>query len=165
VEAVEAALDGTPDLGPRPRLLALWSEPPWLERLAHWGWLRRSRFRHLAAVYGTLRGYLQAQQALRALASDLAPDPAMAQTAQQQIDANLEQAQARLAQLRREHGAAVAHQESYTALRLLLNRQREAVQHLADEGVLEPAESRKLIERVEQQMFALARGRVEEADL
>jgi hypothetical protein len=165
VEAVEAALDGTPDLGPRPRLLALWSEPPWLERLAHWGWLRRSRFRHLAAVYGTLRGYLQAQQALRALASDLAPDPAMAQTAQQQIDANLEQAQARLAQLRREHGAAVAQLESYTALRLLLNRQREAVQHLADEGVLEPAESRKLIERVEQQMFALARGRVEEADL
>ena len=161
VEAVEAALDGTPDLGPRAKLLALWSGPVWLARLAHWGWLQRTRFRHLAAVYGTLRGYRQAQQAMLALAADLAPDPDMARAACQQIGANLEQAQQRLAQLRREHGAAVAQLETYTALRLLLNRQREAVQHLADEGVLEPAESRKLIERVEQRMFSLARGRME----
>lgn len=160
VEAVEAALDGTPDLGPRPRLQALWAGPAWLQRLAHWGWLERTRFRHLTAVYGTLRGYRQAQQALLALAADLAPDPTMAEAARQQIAANLQQAQQHLEQLRADHGAAVAQLETYTALRLLLNRQREAVQHLADEGVLEPAESRKLIERVEQRMFSLARGRV-----
>ncbi|UTW05813.1 cation:proton antiporter [Pseudomonas benzenivorans] len=164
VEAVEAALDGTPELGPRPKLLALWSDPPWLERLARWGWLHRTRFRHLAAVYGTLRGYLQAQQAMRALAADLAPDPAMADAAQRQIDANLQQARQCLAQLRRDHGAAVGQLESYTALRLLLNRQRDAVQHLADEGVLEPAESHKLIDRVEQRMFELARGRADALD-
>ncbi|QLC73176.1 sodium:proton antiporter [Pseudomonas sp. LPB0260] len=164
VEAVEAALDGTPDLGPRRKLQTLWSDPPWLERLARWGWLHRTRFRHLAAVYGTLRGYLQAQQALLSLAADLAPDPAMAAAAQRQIAANLEQARHCLEQLRREHGAAVGQLETYTALRLLLNRQREAVQHLADEGVLEPAESRKLIERVEQQMFELARGRADALD-
>ncbi|WP_369958375.1 cation:proton antiporter [Pseudomonas benzenivorans] len=164
VEAVEAALDGVPDLGPRPRLQGFWAEPPWLGRLARWGWLQRSRFRHLAAVYGTLRGYLQAQQALLGLATDLAPDPSMAAAARQQIGANLEQAQALLTELRHEHGRVVAQLESYTALRLLLNRQREAVQHLADEGVLEPAESRKLIERVEQQMFELARGRTDVLD-
>lgn len=164
VESVEAALDGTPDLGPRARLLTLWSGPAWLERYGRLAWLQRRRFSHLAAVYGTLRGYLQAQRAMLALAVDLAPDSAMARAAQQQISANLEQAQARLAQLRGEHGAAVAQLETYTALRLLLNRQREAVQHLADEGVLEPAESRKLIERVEAQMFTLARGRADALD-
>ncbi|NQD95360.1 peptidase, partial [Pseudomonas sp. CrR25] len=165
VEAVEAALDGVPELGPRARLQALWSEPLWLERLARWGWLRRSRFQHLAAVYGTLRGYLQAQQALLTLATDLAPDPAMAEAVRRQIGANLEQAQALLAQLRHEHGSVVAQLETYTALRLLLNRQREAVQHLADEGVLEPAESRKLIERVEERMFELARGRADALEM
>ncbi len=160
VEAVEGALDGTPQLGPRPKLLVLWSGPNWLQRLARHGWLERLRFRHLAAVYGSLRGYLQAQQAMLARVDELAPQAEMAEAARRQIEANLEQAQDYLLRLRQAHGHLVSQLETYTALRLLLNRQREAVEHLAHEGVLEPAESHKLIERVEQHMFSLARGRI-----
>jgi len=157
VEAVEGALDGRPDLGPRPRLLALWQGTGWL---APWlRWLPGTRFRHLAAVYGSLRGYLQAQQALLPLAADLAPEPALALAARQQIEANLAQAGEQLQRLRQSHGPLVAQLETYTALRLLLNRQREAIRQLDEEGVLEPAESHRLIERVERRMFELAQGR------
>lgn len=160
VEAVELALDGQPDLGPRARLQRLWSDDDWRERLIQRLGLRQRRFRRLALQYATLRGYAQAQQALLDIADGLAPDAAHAAQARAAIEANLEQTRQRAAAFRREHADTVSRLETYTALRLLLNRRRDAVHHLGEEGVLEPAETRKLIERVEHQMFKLARGGV-----
>ncbi|HRP95949.1 MAG TPA: sodium:proton antiporter [Rhodocyclaceae bacterium] len=158
VEAVESALDGVPELGPRSGLLALWSGDDWAGRNGRPGWSRGTRVGHLCVVYGTLRGYLQAQQAQQAIAPRLAPDEATAHAAQRQIADNLRLAHECLQHFRNEHGAMVARLETYTAIRLLLNRQREAVQHLADEGVLQPSESRKLIEHIERRMVDLARS-------
>ncbi|HEX5757099.1 MAG TPA: hypothetical protein VFY12_12220, partial [Arenimonas sp.] len=160
VEAVEVALDGQPDLGPRAKLQQLWSDDDWLEQLSHRLGLRQTRFRRLALQYATLRGYAQAQQTLLDIADGLAPDANLAAQADAAIEANLQQTQARAAAFRREHADTVTRLETYTALRLLLNRRRDAVHHLGEEGVLEPAETRKLIERVEHQMFKLARGGV-----
>lgn len=157
VEAVEEALDGEPVISPRSALLADWQRSKLLDKGTRRmkKLMEQNQLEYQSLVYGTARTFVEGQYQLRQLAEKLAPNDALKQAVQAEIDDNIYQGEAQIESLLLTHGDVVAKIETHIVSRLLLNREREEVKALARSGVLDGAEASKLIDEIEACMASL----------
>lgn len=168
VSAVEQALDGEPCIHPRPALQR-WLSPPSLSkrlpinsRLSKL-WLNFA-FKRLAIGYTAVRGFLLAQEEIALRVSELAPSPEEAEKVHGEILQNKKDTLVLLEQFRETFPELIGSLESYSAIRLLLYRERLVIQELMEEGVLDSPEAQRLIDDVEHRMSSQKRVSTPTAD-
>ncbi|GLQ32701.1 cation:proton antiporter [Litoribrevibacter albus] len=166
VEAVEHALDGEPEIGPRTELHNAWKTPKWISTIREIKGLRRLgtrlAFDHLAQGYDMARGFLQAQDALADHIDVLASDQALAEQIRADVNANKEGTLQHIQYLRESFPEIIHALETQAATRLLLNRERALIQQQHKLAVLDKPEAERMIMDVEARMMALQRTQVSE---
>ncbi len=159
VEAVEHALDGDPQIGPREDLHQLWRSPGWLGWALQYGAFRNlaisSAFDRLALGYDAARGFIIAQDEISRYVDQLAPSEAAATRARGEILQNKRDTFLRVEELRASFPEILAGLETQAATRVLLNRERAVIQRLVGAGVLDKPEAERLVDEVEHKMKAL----------
>jgi NhaP-type Na+/H+ or K+/H+ antiporter len=157
LKAVESALDGLPVISPRAALKAYWLRSALLDKSVRRlkTVISKDQIYQRSLVYSTTRTFVGAQYLIRGLARELAPNDALSQEVQTEIDLNIYQGEAQVESLLLTHGDVVGVIETHIASRLLLNREREVLRSLAESGVLEGSEADKLIEEIEVSMARL----------
>ena len=159
VDAVEHALDGEPEISPRPQLHALWQTPWLLDKLREVKLLKRPAlalsFERLAIGYDAARGFMLAQEELQSHIASLAPDPKEAEAVSKMVQQNRVETQQHIQELRESFPEIVHVLETHTATRLLLNRERSVIQQLLKQAVLDKPEAERMIEHVEKRMAKL----------
>jgi NhaP-type Na+/H+ or K+/H+ antiporter len=159
VEAVEHALDGDPEINPRKELFDLLQMPPIVRLLANSPrfnqLLLRMTFTRLALGYDVVRGFMLAQEEIAKHVDALAPSPEEAQFVADQILQNKRDTYEQLTQFQESFPELIQILESFSATRLLLNRQRMVIQRLLSEAVLDAPEGERLIQEVDHHMAQL----------
>lgn len=160
VDSVEHILDVYPNLHPRPRLQKLFSSKPLLMRFRHLpfigSWADRQSFGKFAVRYEAERGFIRAQvQIMRAYVSQLAPDREVEQAVRKEIVSNKRETMMGIEKFRDEHPEMISGLETRVAKRILLNQERGEILGMVESGVLDEAESEKMIEEIEQRMQVL----------
>lgn len=167
VEAVEHALDGEPEIGPRTELHNAWKTPKWIAMIREFKGLRhlgtKLAFDHLAQGYDMARGFLQAQDALADHIDVLAPDQTVAAQVRSDVEANKEATLQHIQYLRDSFPEIIHALETQAATRLLLNRERALIQQQHKLAVLDKPEAERMIMDVEARMMSLQRTQVSEA--
>jgi len=163
VEGIEKALDGTPQLWPRPSIIRQWQVPPWLikcEALPLFGvYARNASYRQHVIIFESARGLFEASRYIQGLAPSLSLQPEQLAQAMKQIRQLNQFAVTTLDEFRQKSPHLVARVESYLALRILLNTKRKKIQDLAHEGMISEPDAKKLIEAVEFKMHELKKQR------
>ena len=159
VDAVEHALDGEPEISPRPQLYALWQTPWLVEKLRHIPLLKRLSvslsFERLSIGYDAARGFMQAQDELQSHIDSLAPNDEEAATVTKMVEYNKNETEKHIQELRDSFPEIVHVLETHTATRLLLNRERSVIQQLLKQAVLDKPEAERMIDHVEKRMAKL----------
>ncbi len=156
VEAVEHALDGDPEIGPRTELHELWATPPLLAWANRISWLRKAAisatFERMATGYDAARGFINAQDEISGYLSQLAPSAEAENRVREEILQNKRDTFLRIEHLRDSFPEILAALETQAATRALLNRERAVIQQLVSAGVLDKPEAERLVEEVEMRM-------------
>lgn len=156
IEAIEDALDGHPVLYPREKLLKLWNVSSWVKRSQNIPLLKeyakREHFHRLEIIYNSARGFIQGQQYLLKTAQDMAPSDHLKKVILVDINRNISLTYQHLEDLNQAYPQAAQKIETQAASRLLLNRERDALHHLSEDGVIDISEAEKLIDEVEHEM-------------
>ncbi|MFC3152886.1 cation:proton antiporter [Litoribrevibacter euphylliae] len=166
VEAVEHALDGDPEIGPRTELFTAWKTPKWIAMLREFKGMKRLAtklaFDHLAQGYDMARGFLQAQDALAEHIDVLASDENVAAQVRLDVEANKDATLQHIQYLRDSFPEIIHALETQAATRLLLNRERALIQQQHKLAVLDKPEAERMIMDVEARMMSLQRTQVSE---
>jgi hypothetical protein len=160
VDSVEHILDVYPNLHPRPRLQKLFRSTPFSMRFRHLPvigrWADRRSFGKFAVRYEAERGFIRAQvQIMRAYVSQLAPNKGVEQAVRKEIVANKRETMMGIERFRDEHPEMISGLETRVAKRILLNQERGEILGMVESGVLDEAESEKMIEGIEHRMQVL----------
>ncbi len=148
VKAVEQALDGAPEIGPRTALHPYWRAPRWLGMLRNYPgltrWLLHISFERMALGYEVARGFALAQQAMLEEVRELAPNEATAEAVEAEVAQNCADTLHYMDALRSSFPEVVSALESRSARQLLLNRERQVLDDLTRRAVLAEPEAEKL---------------------
>ena len=163
VAATEEALDGEPRIYPRKHLEAL----PWWPRLLHWldhhprlgRWFERLAEARLRLTYDIARGFLLAQEESRRHLARLAPAKPLREAIDADLERNVAEANARIAQIREQFPQAAVRIETQIAARQLMNQRRLLIEQLAASGMLDATQAERMRARVEREMASLEQGR------
>ncbi|WP_016956048.1 cation:proton antiporter [Catenovulum agarivorans] len=140
-EAVEHALDGEPSIYPRKEI---YLEP-----------IDDSNFE---LTFYIAHSFIQAQKSNWRHLSDLEAPKHIYQLIAQELEQNIEQMQHYLHAINQFEPERVKQIQTLLATRVLLNKRRHKITDLAEQGVLEPAESEKLLADIDEQIHKLALG-------
>ncbi|MEH6471069.1 MAG: cation:proton antiporter [Halopseudomonas sp.] len=158
IDAVDQALDGEPQIHPRPQLQRYWngSRPvgwmhqiPLLERFAN-----RIAYRHLILGYDMARGFVQAQNAALVHVDELAPTRHSARKVRAELVQNKHETYVMLLQLKQSFPELAARAELYSAQRTLLVQKGAMVEQLQQQGLLDPAEAERMVTQIKRQLQA-----------
>lgn len=156
IRAIEQALDGQPKIAPRPSLEKSWTVPKWVEYLESIPLIRHYARQHLymqqVFIYESARGLLVANQQTIALANSLSLSKTDRDIALKDMASNIRLGEDALKNIRSLSPEMVAKIETHTALRILLNKQRNSLAALSHEGVISEVDAEKLIADVELKM-------------
>ncbi|WP_063365168.1 cation:proton antiporter [Pseudoalteromonas luteoviolacea] len=159
VEAVEAALDGEPCIGPRTFIDKTWQVPSWFASFRSYQWLNRLLlkfyFNKLALGYDIARGFIHAQEALESHIHALAPNESSAEAVMDMVDANKKNTLEKINALRESFPEIIQSLQSQAATRMLLNRERAVITEQLKQAVLDKPEAQRLLMSVEDRMQAL----------
>ena len=159
VNAVEAALDGDPQISPRQSLFEFWKTPFYIRWFSRFPLLNRIivhfSFERLALSYDTARGFIQAQQEVESFVESLSPSQQDAQTVMAEIAQNKIETRLHIQQLRDNFPELSYSIETHTAHRLMLNLERVFLDDLIDDGVLDESEANKLTKVIEHKLAHL----------
>lgn len=159
-------------LSERPYLDALWSTPAYIERFAALplvgGIIARARAKRLAFIYDTAKGFIEAQEHLKTLVHKAElydinqnddfdeNEMQMARTLLKEISDVERKADNMIRQLRAEHPQVALAAETVDAIRAALNTELAVIDSLHNDGMLKQEDAKKLAERVEAQIKAIA---------
>ena len=140
-EAVEHALDGDPIIFPRKEI---YLEP-----------IDKDNFE---LTFYIAHSFIQAQKSNWRHLSDLDAPKHIYHAIADELEKNIEQMQHYLHAINQFEPERVKQIQTLLATRVLLNKRRHKIEDLAEQGVLEPAESEKLLEDIDEQIHKLALG-------
>ncbi len=169
IEAVDQALDGEPQIYPRPQLQRYWngSRPvewmhqlPLLDRVAN-----RIAYRHLVLGYDMARGFVQAQNAALAHINELTADRHSAILARTELVRNKRETYALLQELKQNFPELAARAEMRSAQRTLLIQKKAMIDNLRAQALLDPAEAGRMLEQINDRLQARHFSAVDEAVL
>lgn len=155
-DSVEAALDNTPEIAPRPSLeknLSLPRPPYWMLHLPFCSqkvedWI----FSHLSLNYDIARGFVEAQDEMKRHLDELAPSEEIKAVATELIEDNRRAAFNFTKKIESEYTSLISSLQMSSAQRLILNHERSLIWKMHKEGVIEDSEAEKLVQIVETQM-------------
>ena len=155
-KSVEAALDNSPAIYPRPSLEEFFKipEPPkWISSVPVMGssvdnWV----LTHLSLSYDIARGFVEAQEQIKVHIKRLQPNQKIADEVENMIDKNIYKVYAFTKKLNLVHPELITKLQSLSAKRLMLNHERYLIWDMEHNGILESSEAQHLIDKVEKQM-------------
>ena len=164
VTAVEQALDGEPGITPRPHLEKNWIVPKWIEYLESIPLVRRhaSQYHHMqqVLVYESARGFLAANRQTMTLAKSISMSKKDRDAALSDMERNIQLGEEALDNIKSLSPEIVAKIETHTALRILLNKQRNSLTTLSHEGMISEMDVEKLVSEVEFRMHKADREKL-----
>ncbi len=156
---VEEALDEHPTITPRPLLNKYWHMPkiysyfeniPFINNI-----ILKYSFARITHGYEIARGFLDAQDEVLSHVDTLAPSIEENRAVREEILKNKQMTFDYIANISTVFPEIICAVQTRTANRLLLNRERSTIKHLLETGVLDTPEATKMIDDVENRMFAL----------
>ena len=156
VQAIEKSLDGTPNLWPRPSIENSWQMPSWLNKcqelpvFCHFA-NNFSDKQHLM-IFESARGLCEASQYMLKVVPSLSLNSTQLTQAIQQLKIINHFALNKLQNFKQHSPDLVVKVESYLALRILLNTERQEIQELAHQGMISEVDAEKLVAEVELKM-------------
>ncbi|MCK5894343.1 MAG: sodium:proton antiporter [Endozoicomonadaceae bacterium] len=164
IRAIEQALDGQPKIAPRPHLEKSWATPKWVGYMESIPLIRRyaqqSLYMQQVLIYESARGLLAANQKTIALAKSLSLSEIDRDVALKEMARNVQLGEEALNKVRSLSPAIVAKIETHTALRILLNKQRNSLTALSHEGVISEVDAEDLVSEVELKMHKAGRSKL-----
>ncbi len=156
---VEEALDEHPTITPRPLLDKLWHMPKYytlFENIPFLGnIILKYSFTRIALGYELARGFLDGQEEILSHIDTLAPNNEENKAVREEIMQNKQMTFDYISNISTVFPEIVCAIQTRTANRLLLNRERSIIKQLLENGVLDKPEASRMIEDVENRMFAL----------
>ncbi|MPY21051.1 cation:proton antiporter [Shewanella sp. YLB-07] len=156
IGAIEKALDGTPQIWPRPSITKHWHIPKWANQCAKMpiigGYARAASYKQHVITFESARGLYEASAYILELAPSLSLEAVQLEKVLQQVSLVNQFADKTLNDFRKDSPHLVERVESYLALRILLNTERKKIQELTHEGMISEVDAEKLIEEVELKM-------------
>ena len=156
IGAIEKALDGTPQIWPRPSIAKHWHIPKWVSQCANMPiigtYARAASYKQHVITFESARGLFEASAYILELAPSLSLEAAQLEEVLQQVSLVNQFADKTLNDFRKDSPHLVERVESYLALRILLNTERKKIQELTHEGMISEVDAQKLIEEVELKM-------------
>ncbi|WP_065204377.1 cation:proton antiporter [Shewanella woodyi] len=156
VDAIEKALDGTPQVWPRTSIVRHWKIPKWSIRCRTFpvigAYARAANYKQHMIIFESARGLFEASEYIKDLAPSLSLAPEQLKLALEQVEQVNHFAKTTLADFREQSPHLVERVESYLALRILLNTERKMIQTLTHDGMISETDAEKLIETVELKM-------------
>lgn len=156
IGAIEKALDGTPQIWPRPSIAKHWHVPKWASQCANMPiigpYARAASYKHHVITFESARGLYEASAYILELAPSLSLEAGQLEKVLQQVSQVNQFADNTLKDFRQDSPHLVERVESYLALRILLNTERKKIQELTHEGMISEVDAQKLIEEVELKM-------------
>ena len=156
IGAIEKALDGTPQIWPRPSITNHWQIPKWASQCANMPiigpYARAASYKQHVIIFESARGLFEASAYILELAPSLSLEAAQLEKVLQQVSQVNQFADNTLNDFRQDSPHLVERVESYLALRILLNTERKKIQDLTHEGMISEVDAQKLIEAVELKM-------------
>ncbi|AQS37473.1 sodium/proton antiporter, CPA1 family [Shewanella psychrophila] len=156
IGAIEKALDGTPQIWPRPFIAKHWQIPRWANQCANMPiigvYARGASYKQHVITFESARGLFEASTYILELAPSLSLEVEQLETALEQMTLVNQFADNTLNDFRKDSPHLVERVESYLALRILLNTERKKIQELTHEGIISEVDAEKLIEEVELKM-------------
>ncbi|EWH11699.1 NhaP-type Na+/H+ and K+/H+ antiporter [Catenovulum agarivorans DS-2] len=140
-QAVEHALDGEPKIYPRKEI--------YLEPIDE---------HNFELTFFIAHSFIQAQKSNWRHLSDLEAPKHIYHAIADELKQNIEQMQHYLNAINQFEPERVKQIQTLLATRVLLNKRRHKIEDLAEQGVLEPAESEKLLEDIDKEIHKLALG-------
>lgn len=164
ISAIEQALDGQPKIAPRPYLEKSWATLKWVKYVESIPLIRRyaqqSLYMQQVLIYESARGLLAANQQTIALAKSLSLSEVDRDFALKEMARNIQLGEEALNNVRSLSPAIVAKIETHTALRILLNKQRNSLRALSHEGVISEVDAEDLVSEVELKMYKAGRSKL-----
>jgi len=156
---VEEALDEYPTITPRPLLTKLWQMPKFYSTFENVPFIGniilKYSFARIALGYEVARGFLDGQDEVLSHVDTLAPSEGENKAVRDDVMKNKQMTFNYIANISTVFPEIVCAIQTRTANRLLLNRERSTIKHLLEAGVLDTPEASRMIEDVENRMFAL----------
>ncbi|CAM3236295.1 cation:proton antiporter [Shewanella violacea] len=156
IGAIEKALDGTPQIWPRPFIAKHWQIPKWASQCANIPiigvYARGASYKQHVITFESARGLFEASAYILELAPSLSLEASQLEKALEQVSLVNQFADKTLNDFRKDSPHLVERVESYLALRILLNTERKKIQELTHEGMISEVDAEKLIEEVELKM-------------
>ena len=156
---VEEALDEYPTITPRPLLTKLWQMPKFYTTFENVPFIGniilKYSFARIALGYEVARGFLDGQDEVLSHVDTLAPSEGENKAVRDDVMKNKQMTFNYIANISTVFPEIVCAIQTRTANRLLLNRERSTIKHLLEAGVLDTPEASRMIEDVENRMFAL----------
>lgn len=156
VQAIEKSLDGTPKLWPRPYIEHKWQMPKWIAKSLSLPiintYAKSASYKQHVITFESARGLFEASNYILKIAPSLSLEPAQLAQAMKQMKLVNAFSATTLTNFKHESPHLVKRVESYLALRILLNTERNKIQELAHEGMISEVDAEKLIEDVEFKM-------------
>jgi NhaP-type Na+/H+ or K+/H+ antiporter len=159
VSSVEKALDEYPTIHPRPELKKVFRGLGFLVWLNRFSFIHRialrMSFSKLALGYNVARGFLHSTEQCRSYAGKIAPNPVAEEKVKKEIELNRKDILAKINQLGATFPEVLSTLETRVATRTLLNKERQIIEHMVEEGVLDKPEAEKMTHDVEMKMREL----------
>jgi len=156
VQSVEKALDDYPYLYPRKSLEKLWQGLSVIVWLNQFPILRqftmRLFFRRINLGYNVARGFLHAEDQVSHFVSQLAPSKKVENKVRDEINLIREELNEKIEQVGTTFPEILSTLETRVAARTLLNRERQTIESLVEEGILDKPEAEKMLNHVEERM-------------
>ncbi len=156
IGAIERALDGTPQIWPRPSIAKHWQIPKWTKQCANvpvfGAYARAASYKQHVIIFESARGLFEASRYILELAPSLSLEAEQLEKVLAQVSLVNQFADNTLNDFRKDSPHLVERVESYLALRILLNTERKKIQELTHEGIISEVDAEKLIEEVELKM-------------
>ncbi|MEA3288658.1 MAG: cation:proton antiporter [Campylobacterota bacterium] len=159
--AIEEALDEYPTITPRPHIEKLWHIPSYLHTTKDLpiisSLMLQFSFSRLALGYEVARGFMNAQDEVLNHIDSLGASKEKVEAVKKDILKNIQLTYNYMENLNTIFPEIVCSIQTRTANRLLLNKERSVIEQLLKNGVLDKPEASRMIEDVENRMFALTK--------
>ena len=159
IKSVDQALDNEPVIAPRLSLQKYWKLPNILSKLNRILILKKIILNHsfsrLAIGYEVAKGFLHAQDEMINNLPSIAPDIETRNQIIKDIKKNKEMTHEHIDKMRKAYPEILSRLETYSASRSMLYKKRHIIEQLVDLGLLDEAETKKMIAHVEQKMQRL----------
>ncbi len=163
--AIEEALDEYPTITPRPHIEAIWHIPNYLHSTKGIPLISsimlQFSFSRLALGYEVARGFMNAQDEVMTHINSLGAAQDDIADVKKDILTNIQLTYDYMENLNTIFPEIVCAIQTRTANRLLLNRERSVIEELLKNGVLDKPEASRMIDDVENRMFALTKYPIE----